>query len=107
MAFVILVVIEGISFLLSKSTVDTETFFFIWCFIPFVFLYFGMNSGSQLINRPENVMANVDIAVSKSTQEKRIKSITSGFHLKSAAFQYLLLGIVNIVITIIIYNMKY
>ncbi|MBI9015105.1 MAG: hypothetical protein JEZ08_22930 [Clostridiales bacterium] len=107
MAFVILGVIEGISFLLSKSTIDIETFFFIWCFIPFAFLYFGMNSGHQFTNSPTNVMANVDIAVSKTTQEKRIKSIASGFYLKSAAFQYLLLGILNIIVTIIIYNIKY
>lgn len=107
MAFVILGVIEGVSFILSQSTIDMETFFFIWCFIPFVFLYFGMNSGRQFINNPRNVMANVDIAVSKTTHEKRIKSITTGFHLKSALFQYLLLGIVNIIVTIIIYNIKY
>jgi len=107
MAFVILGVIEGVSFLLSKSAIDLETFFFIWCFIPFAFFYFSMNSGHQVINNPRTVMANVDIAVSKTTQEKRIKSITTGFHLKSAQFQYLLLGIVNIIVTIVISNIKY
>jgi len=83
---------------------DHVTFFFIWGLLPLAILHFSSTSRQHMSFDMKTAATNVDLAVSNQQQEKRRTALKEKISLNKTTLQFLLVAVVNFVLTAIFFN---